>query len=250
VRNRVENIEGDGKPVAGAERGNTRAITPGCVLITSVLAVKEDSAGIDRTVRSASRADVPELTAVLSRAFANEPPFTWVQPDDALRARAQPAMFYGALRYIYPVERGTEVLLDTGAILGGAIWAPPGRWKAPPWQRLRVIPGLIRALSIRHFRQYAQRGKAVEDALHRAHPLDPHWYLAMLGTDPQAQGKGVGSALVRSGLERCDRDGEHAYLECLEPLVPYYEGFGFEITGKIEMPEEVPDQVSMWRAQP
>ena len=45
MRNRVENIQRDGKPVAGAERGNTRAITPGCVLRTSVLAVKEDSAG-------------------------------------------------------------------------------------------------------------------------------------------------------------------------------------------------------------
>ena len=190
---------------------------------------------------------MPELAAVLSQAFADEPPLTWVQPDDALRARVQPAMFHAALRYIYPVERGTEVLLERGAILGAAIWAPPGSWRAPPWQQLRAIPGLIRALGIRHFRQYAQRGKAVEDALHRAHPSDPHWYLATLGTDPQAQGEGVGSALVRSGVERCDREGEPAYLECLEPLVLYYERFGFEITGEIEMPEDVPDQVSMWR---
>jgi ribosomal protein S18 acetylase RimI-like enzyme len=209
--------------------------------------VKTDSAGTDRTVRSASRADVPELAAVLSRAFANEQPFTWVQPDDELRARVQPAMFHGALRYIYPVERGTEVLLDNGAILGGAIWARPGSWNAPLWQQLRTIPGLIRALGMRHFRQYARRGNAVEDALDRAHPSDPHWYLAMLGTDPRAQGKGVGSALLRSGLERCDREGQPAYLECFQHLVPYYERFGFEITGKIEMPEEVPDQVSMWR---
>jgi predicted N-acetyltransferase YhbS len=70
----------------------------------------------------------------------------------------------------------------------------------------------------------------------------------MLGTDPKAQGEGVGSALVASGLERCDREGEHAYLECVEQLVSYYERFGFEVTGEIEMPEEVPDQVSMWRA--
>ena len=192
---------------------------------------------------------MPNLAAVLSRAFANRPPFTWVEPDDQLRPRVQPAMFHAALTYIYPVERGTEVLVDSGSILGGAIWAAPGSWSAPPWQQLRAIPGLIRALGIRHFPQYARRAKAVEDALHRAHPSDPHWYLAALGTDPQAQGKGVGSALVRSGLERCDRDGENAYLECLEPLVPYYERFGFEITGEIEMPEEAPDQVSMWRAQ-
>ena len=142
---------------------------------------------------TAGRADVPELAAVLSDAFANRPPFTWVQPDKELRARVQPAMFQGALRYIYPVERGTEVLVDNGAILGGAVWAPPGSWRAPPWQQLRVIPGLIGALSIRHFRQYAQRGKAVEDALHRAHPSAPHWYLATLGTDPQAQGRASGA---------------------------------------------------------
>jgi ribosomal protein S18 acetylase RimI-like enzyme len=122
-------------------------------------------------------------------------------------------------------------------------------WRAPLWQQLRAIRGLIRALGIKHFRQYAQRGKAIEDALQRAHPSDPHWYLATLGTDPQAQGKGVGSALVRSGLERCDREGEPAYLECLDPLVPYYERFGFEITGEIEMPEEVPNQMSMRRAK-
>jgi ribosomal protein S18 acetylase RimI-like enzyme len=88
--------------------------------------VREDSAGTDRTVRSATRADVPELAAVLSHAFANEPPFTWVQPDDELRARVQPAMSHGALRYIYPVERGTEVLLENGAIQGGAILGTAG----------------------------------------------------------------------------------------------------------------------------
>lgn len=92
-------------------------------------------------------------------------------------------------------------------------------------------------------------GTAVQDALHKARPSDPHWYLATLGTDPRAQGKGVGSALVRSGLERCDREGAHAYLECMEHLVLYYERFGFEMTGEIEMPEDVPDQVSMWRAR-
>lgn len=38
-------------------------------------------------------------------------------------------------------------------------------------------------------------------------------------------------------------------MECMEHLVLYYERFGFEMTGEIEMPEDVPDQVSMWRAR-
>jgi ribosomal protein S18 acetylase RimI-like enzyme len=200
-----------------------------------------------RTVRPATRADIAELAAVLTRAFANEPPFTWVQPDAELRARVQPAMFRGALLHVYRVERGTEVVLHNGAIAGGAIWAPPGSSKPPSWRELRTIPGLIGALGLTHFPQYARRGKAVENALRRAHPSASHWYLAALGTDPQAQATGVGSALLRSGLGRCDQDGEHAYLECFDRLVPYYQRFGFEVTGKIEMPADVPRQFAMWR---
>lgn len=157
-------------------------------------------------------------------------------------------MFRGTLRHIYPVECGTEILLEDGAIVGGAIWAPPGEWKVAPWRQLLVIPGLLRALGARQFSRYARRRQAIGDALDRAHPSEPHWYLAALGTDPGAQGKGVGSALVRSGLARCDRERENAYVECFEPLVPYYERFGFEATGAIETPKEVPDGVSMWRA--
>jgi ribosomal protein S18 acetylase RimI-like enzyme len=190
---------------------------------------------------------VPELAALLSDAFANEPQFTWLQPDDQLRARVQLAMFNGALRYVYPVERGAQVLVGNGVILGAAIWTPPDAWRAPAWQQLRVVPGLLRALGIRHLREYARRASAVDGALKRVHPTDPHWYLASLGVAPEAQGKGVGSALLRSGVERCDREEAHAYLECLEHLVPYYEQFGFERTREIEMPDEVPQQVSMWR---
>jgi len=185
----------------------------------------------------------------IEQCFRKQPPFTWVQPDDQLRAGAQPAIFGGALRYIYPVERGTEVLLDNGAILGGAIWAPPGL-EGAALAAASCDSGADPGTGHQAPSAIVPSGaRAVQDALHRAHPPDPHWYLAMLGTDPLGQGKGVGSALVRSGLERCDREGEHAYLECFEPLVPYYERFGFEVTGEIEMPEEVPILVSMWRAR-
>jgi ribosomal protein S18 acetylase RimI-like enzyme len=190
---------------------------------------------------------VPELAALLNDAFANEPPFTWLQPDDQLRARVQHAMFNGALRCVYPVERGAEALVGNGVILGAAIWTPPDAWRVPSWQQLRVVPGLLRALGIRHFREYARRASAVDGALQRVHPTEPHWYLASVGVAPDAQGKGVGSALLGSGVERCDREGAYAYLECFERLVPYYEQFGFERTGEIEMPDEVPQQVSMLR---
>jgi ribosomal protein S18 acetylase RimI-like enzyme len=188
------------------------------------------------------------MAALLTGAFANQPTFTWLQPDDDLRGRVLLATFDGALRYVYPVERGAEVLVGNGAILGAAIWTPPGAWKPPAWQELRVLPGLLRALGFRRFPEYARRATAVDGALRWVHPTDPHWYLASLGAAPEAQGKGVGSALVRSGVERCDHLGHDAYLECFEQLAPFYEQFGFRRIREIEMPDEVPHQVSMWRA--
>jgi predicted N-acetyltransferase YhbS len=57
----------------------------------------------------------------------------------------------------------------------------------------------------------------------------------------------VGSALMRSGIARCDREGVPTYLECLESLIPYYERFGFTVTDAASVPDGAPVQVGMWR---
>ena len=80
-----------------------------------------------------------------------------------------------------------------------------------------------------------------------AHPEEPHWYLAIIGSDPDVRGKGFGNALMRSRLERCDAEFAPAYLESSNPdNVPYYERFGFEVTGEIVVPGG-PTLVPMWR---
>lgn len=82
-----------------------------------------------------------------------------------------------------------------------------------------------------------------------AYPRDePHWYLAFIGVDPARQGSGVGAALLRSRLRRCDEEGLPAYLESSNPAnVPLYEHFGFQVTGTLELPEEAPVLDTMWR---
>jgi len=44
-------------------------------------------------------------------------------------------------------------------------------------------------------------------------PRDPHRYVYLVGVEPEHQGRGLGSALIRAGLEACDRDGLPADLE-------------------------------------
>ena len=83
--------------------------------------------------------------------------------------------------------------------------------------------------------------------IERVHPRAPHWYLAVIGTDPPEQGKGVGAALLDPILERCDREATGAYLESSKPEnVPWYERFGFTVTGQIDLPDG-PPLWSMWR---
>ena len=76
---------------------------------------------------------------------------------------------------------------------------------------------------------------AVIEQMANYHPGEPHWYLPLIGVDPIHQGKGLGSALMRHALIRCDREKKLAYLESTnEKNVPLYERAGFELMGTIQ----------------
>jgi GNAT superfamily N-acetyltransferase len=83
--------------------------------------------------------------------------------------------------------------------------------------------------------------------IERHHPVLPHYYLSVIGTDPDQQGGGVGSALLGPVLSRCDADGVAAYLECSkESNVSFYARHGFTVTDKVHLPAG-PPLWFMWR---
>jgi GNAT superfamily N-acetyltransferase len=76
----------------------------------------------------------------------------------------------------------------------------------------------------------------------------PHWYLAVIGSDPSVRGKGFAHALMTSRLDRVDAEHAPAYLESTKRAnVPYYQRFGFEVTGEIVLPDGGPTMWPMWR---
>src|SRR4029078_5686236 len=86
------------------------------------------------------------------------------------------------------------------------------------------------------------------EEVERRHPPEPHLYLAVLGTDPPAQGRGIGTAVLRPGLDLCDREGLPAYLESSkESNVGFYARFGFRVIAEVRMPGEGPTVWLMWR---
>ena len=67
------------------------------------------------------------------------------------------------------------------------------------------------------------------------HPDGPHWYLPMIGVNPAHQSKGLGAALLRQALERCDREGLPAHLESTNPRnISLYMRHGFVAVGEIQ----------------
>ncbi|MEU0540917.1 GNAT family N-acetyltransferase [Nocardia sp. NPDC005978] len=199
---------------------------------------------MDVTVRPALASDIPTMAKVLGVAFSDDPVFTWLIPDDKTRPRRAAFMFEAFIRYQFFAHGGADVALDdNGVLVGAAVWAPPGKWNSGGAATLRVFPALARALRLR----LAQAGR-MADAMAAHHPKEPHWYLAFIGTLPSARGRGFGQALLNSRLDRCDAEGAPAYLESSKPdNVPYYERFGFEKTGELDVTDGGPLMWPMWR---
>lgn len=79
-------------------------------------------------------------------------------------------------------------------------------------------------------------------------PRQPHWYLATLGTAPERQGRGVGSTLLATVLDRLDEEGLPAYLESSkERNVAFYARHRFEVVRELVVPHGGPRLWLMWR---
>lgn len=60
-----------------------------------------------------------------------------------------------------------------------------------------------------------------------------HWYLEIVATRPEWQGKGAAGRLMRWGLEKADEEGVETYLEASPDGKPIYEHFGFKEVGRL-----------------
>lgn len=196
---------------------------------------------MDHAVRRAGPDDTAAIGAMLGRAFADDPVQRYLSPrlDDAERAVALGPFFAALTRSTLRLAGVWTTADHTGA----TIWAPPG-------QRLRTRDELPAGIAfLRMAWRSVPRGVRLTEAMRRARPKGPpHWYLEVLGTDPEHQGRGIGTALFAPVLDRCDAEGVPAYLESSKPgNVGYYERFGFRVLGEIAAGPGGPPLWTMWR---
>jgi len=182
---------------------------------------------VDPTLCQATASDIQPLSALLADAFFDDPVFGWLMPEDAKRHARLRRYFSIELRH-YTLPRGR--VWTTGDLAGAALSLPPGSWRSPPHATL-MEGG---AFGI-HLSRAARMGAAMEWR-HTRKPREPHYYIRDIGVHPHMQGRGLGSALLRPTLDRCDRQGLPAYLEASsERSAALYERHGFQQTGELRV---------------
>lgn len=186
-------------------------------------------------VYAATLHDAPRLTAVLTRAFASDPPVRWVYPDDEQYRCHFPdfvlAFGGGAL------SLGTAHCTD--GFTACALWLPPN--EEP--DDAALIELIERSVPRRRHAEVF----ALLEAMGDVHPAQPHWYLPLIGVDPAFQNRRTGSAVLQRTLGDCGREGLPAYLEATSPRnIRLYERHGFRRLPPLRV-GSCPPITPMWR---
>lgn len=195
------------------------------------------------TIRSAQPAEAEALATTLASAFAEDPLFRWVTdvgPGRSIEPKLQ-VLFGTLVKQEFRRDDHLVFTNDDGSAV--AVWMHPNQWKMSPLATLRVLPAMVRSLGTKFPRMLG-----AFNAVEKVHPEAEHYFLEALGTSQQVQGKGLGSAVIRPMLDRCDAEGMPAYLESSNPQnIPFYARHGFQPTGEIMVGEGAPTVTAMWR---
>ena len=182
--------------------------------------------------------DLPMLVETLVAAFVDDPVMTWCVPNSRRRPDILRAFFEIAVDVNQPYG---EIYTTEPVPVAGAVWVPPGC--QPSGEHAEQLA----ALYVEAAEEHADRAVAILERMDECHPQEPHDYLFLLGTRPEWQSRGLGSALLREVLQRCDQEGRTAYLEASsEGNRRLYLRHGFEVRGEIKLPDG-PSMWPMWR---
>jgi ribosomal protein S18 acetylase RimI-like enzyme len=193
-------------------------------------------------VRRATPADAATVGVALADAFVDDPVFGWLIPPDVAHREDRMQTFFTSMARSY-LRRDKNVYV-VGDGQAGSLWSAPGSWALPPGEIVRETRSTGKAFGRNLLR--ALRTQLQVEALHPKTP--EHWYLGYLGTRCDAQGQGIGSAMLREVLQNADATGVPAYLESSnERNLTLYQRHGFRIVGELRALDRGPTIWRMWR---
>jgi len=183
------------------------------------------------SIRRATSSDTTTIADIWNESLRTEPMAQWPL-DCGHRDQATAVEFSVLARGYVDLE---SVWVDSD-LRGAAAWLSP---KAA--DVFGTVDDLVHAAVIPLTNDAGARYRGFWTWIAESMPTEPMWFLDIVAVRAEARGFGIGSALVRHGLELAERDKVPAILETgTQDNVAYYETFGFEVIHKAQAPNGGP----------
>ncbi|MCK5157584.1 MAG: GNAT family N-acetyltransferase [Candidatus Heimdallarchaeota archaeon] len=179
--------------------------------------------------------DVKTASEVFLRAFVKDPLLLHMFPDEKSQKKYMLEYFRSRINYGFFYG---EIYATSPNIEGLAIWFQSDKFVVTNWKVLRSGGlKLLFSVDMKTIKRVLDLGDFTNEFKHK-HIHFPYWYLAPVGVDPQHQGKGLCSKLLKPMLTRCDKEGIPTVLETqLEKNVEIYKRYGYETIAETTIPE-------------
>lgn len=186
---------------------------------------------------------------VLGRAFQTDPLYSFAIPNADHRRCWLPIFKRQLIVITQPHRRNYVARDEQGQIAGALVMTPPGKFPHSLAANLRLFwtavmrptpwrPSLVKLWPIRRY----------AETFNEIHYRGPHWYIDVIGVDPQRQGQGVGRLLMARAIELATESAMPIWLETqTESNVGYYESLGFAVTVKRQPTPQGPPTWGMLR---
>jgi GNAT superfamily N-acetyltransferase len=185
------------------------------------------------SARRATRADTDAVVSTITQAFEKDPAWQFIVDGQ----HPESSEHFARALFESRVDAGTVWVTDDVSAV--AMWefrdsSSPGHDGAEDvWDAYRAAVG----------EHLWARLDAWEAALDVSRPTPPDWYLGVLGTRPDSQGRGLATAVMEPVLEMADRSHLDCWLETAsEDNLLFYERRGFTH----RLPVDVPAGPATW----
>ncbi len=178
---------------------------------------------------------IAKAVDLFTRVFVNDPLVVYLFPDE--KERLEFLLHYFQFRIKYGVIYG-EVYTTSENFEGLAVWIAPKNTEMTMWKMMRAggmklykAVGRDAIDKMMEIEQYTSK-------LHHKATKKPHWHLTPIGVNPELQGKGHASKLMKAMMKRLDKEKTICFLETQSKKnVEIYKRYGFKVMNKGKIPK-------------
>jgi GNAT superfamily N-acetyltransferase len=173
------------------------------------------------------------VAQLLANAFIDDPVSIEVYKNFSPKRRLRALTVDFSIELLVCLRKGYPIQVnEDGKIAAAAVIYPPGTYPLPIIDQWSIMLKSFFKNGL-----YDIRGWLTWlDEIDKIHPTAAHYYLEYLAVEPEYQGKGFGSFILKYLNTRADKQGVGCYLENANPRnLAFYQHFGFQVTSEKEI---------------